>query len=170
MDSSKYTEKCLVILENDQFAKIKDNPTKRTESKIQRCVHKLKSNITKDEYSKLYSTGPNPGKFYGNEIYNYTIDQLPLRPIVSKIGAGSYHLSKYLAKLLSPLSKSLYIVKNYREFIQKFERFSLNSNSELVSFGMSSLLTGVPLDFTIDVILRQIYREKGIVTNKEVNK
>ena len=61
MDSSKYTEKCLVILENDQFAKIKDNPTKRTESKIQRCVHKLKSNITKDEYSKLYSTGPNPG-------------------------------------------------------------------------------------------------------------
>ena len=27
-----------------------------------------------------------------------TIDQLPLRPIISNIGTGSYHLSKYLLK------------------------------------------------------------------------
>ena len=30
---------------------------------------------------------------------------------------------------------------------------------------MSSLFTSVPLDFTIDVILRRIYREKDIATN-----
>ena len=65
MDSSKYTEKCLGLLENNGFAKITDNPTKRIESKIQRCVRKLKSKITKEEYSKLYPAGSNPGKFYG---------------------------------------------------------------------------------------------------------
>ena len=42
MDSSKYTEKCHGILENDQFANINFDPTKRMESKIQRCIHKLK--------------------------------------------------------------------------------------------------------------------------------
>ena len=47
MDSSKYTEKCLGILENDQFAKINDDQTKRLESKIQRCARKLKSKIKK---------------------------------------------------------------------------------------------------------------------------
>ena len=34
---------------------------------------------------------------------------------------------------------------------------------------MSSLFTSVSLDFTIDVILRRIYREKEIVTNIELN-
>ena len=36
MDSSKYTEKCLEILEKDKFAKINYDPTKRIERKIQR--------------------------------------------------------------------------------------------------------------------------------------
>ena len=41
-------QKNVLILENDQFVKSIDNPTKPTESKIQRCVRKLKSKITKD--------------------------------------------------------------------------------------------------------------------------
>ena len=117
MDSSKYTEKCLGILENDEFAKINDVPTKRLESEIQRSVRKWKNKITKDKYSKLYPTGSNPGKFYGTVkihkfSYNDTIDQLTLRPIVYNIGTASYYLSKHLAKLLSPLSQSGYTVKN----------------------------------------------------------
>ena len=116
MDSSKYTEKCLGLLKNDRFAKINDDPAERIESRIQRCVRKLKSKIAKEEYSKLYPIGSNPGKFYGTAkiqkiSYNDTIDQLPLRPIVSNIGTASYHLPKYLAKLLSTLSQSEYTVK-----------------------------------------------------------
>ena len=84
---------------------------RNVQSKIQRYLRKLKSKITKDEYSKLYPTGSKPGKLYGNAkihklSYNDTIDHLPLRPIVSNIGTASYYLSKYLAKLLSPLSQS----------------------------------------------------------------
>ena len=64
-----------------------------------------------------YPAGSDPGKFYGtakihNFSYNDTIDQLPLRPIVSNIGTASYHLFRYLAKLLSPLSQSEYTVKS----------------------------------------------------------
>ena len=50
IDHSKYTEKCIELLENDRFAKVNDDPTKRIESKIQICVPKLKSKITKQEY------------------------------------------------------------------------------------------------------------------------
>ena len=35
----------------------KNDPKKRTESKIQRCVRKLKSKITKEKGSKLHPTG-----------------------------------------------------------------------------------------------------------------
>ena len=164
MDSSKYTEKCLEILGNDQFANINDDPTKRTESKIQRCVCKLKSKITKDEYWKLYSTGSNPGKFYETAkihklSYNDTIDQLPLRPTVSNIGTAFYHLSKYLAKLLSPLSQSEYTVKNSKELIWKFKNvvpLDLDSNLKLVSFDVSSLFNTEILVWTKFVMLNNL--------------
>ena len=111
MDSSEYTENVLGDQLNNRFAKIIDDTKKRNESKIQRCARKLKSKITKAEYSKLYPTGCNPGKIYGTakthkRSYKDTIDQLLLSPIVPNIGTASYDLSKYLAKLLSPLSKS----------------------------------------------------------------
>ena len=111
IDHSKYTEKCIELLENDRFAKINDDPTKSIESKIQICVPKLKSKITKQEYWKLYPTGSHPAKFYGTAkihklSYNDTTDQLRLRPIVSNIGTSSHHVSTDLAKLLSPLRKS----------------------------------------------------------------
>ena len=52
-------DKCLGILE------MNNDPMKRIESKIQRCVRKIKSKFTKYENSKLYLTGYAPGKFYG---------------------------------------------------------------------------------------------------------
>ena len=74
---------------------------------------KLPSNI----YTKIYPTGSLPGKFYGTaKIHklsrNDTINELPLRPIVSNICTATCHLSKYLAELLSPLSESEYTIKN----------------------------------------------------------
>ena len=74
---------------------------------------------------------------------------------MAKWMANNYFLPQYLAKLLSPISQSEYIVKNSKEFIQKFKNVvPLDSNSKLVF-----LFTSVPLDFIIDVILRLIYRE-----------
>ena len=71
--------------------------------------------------------------------YNDNTDQLPLRPVVSSIGTASYHLSKYLAILLSLLSQSEYIVINSKEFSQKFNNVvPLNNNSKLVSFDVPS--------------------------------
>ena len=42
---------------------------------------------------------------------------LPLRPIISNIGTATYDLAKYLAKLLSPLSKSSYTVSSIDELV-----------------------------------------------------
>ena len=127
INSSKYIAKCSSILDNEKYIKITDDPTKRIEWKIQRCVRKIKNKISKTEYPQLYPTGSSPGKFYrtakihklpngGNNI------ELPLRPIVSNIGTASYYLSKYLAKFLSPLSQSEYTVKNTKRFVQNFKR------------------------------------------------
>ena len=71
---------------------------------------------------RINSTGSAPGKFNGrvkkHKIpVNRTINDLPLRTMISNLGTASYQLAKYLAKLLSPLSVFEYAVTNNTEFI-----------------------------------------------------
>lgn len=46
MDRSKYTNKCLYILQTVQFAKLEHDTTKFIENKIQRELRKLKERLT----------------------------------------------------------------------------------------------------------------------------
>ena len=124
MNCSTYLEKCFALLNTRQFNKLTKDPMHATERKIQRVVRKIKLKLPSNIYSKVYPTSSAPGKFYGTlKIHklspNDTINELPLRPIVSDIGTATYHLSKYLAKLLSPLSESEYIIEKHKVFCCK---------------------------------------------------
>ena len=65
IDKSKYTAKCLELLQTNKFSKLKYDPTKSFENKIQRTLRKLKTRLSTQQYCQLYPTGPFPGKFYG---------------------------------------------------------------------------------------------------------
>ena len=137
---------------------------------MQRAIRNIKSKLPEDKYKTLYPTGSSPGKFYGTaKVHklkedNYHVDNLPIRPIVSNIGTASYHLAKYLAQLLKPLSISSSTVKNSEDFINTFKNEIQPPNYKLISFDVVSLFTSVPLDFTIDLILKRIYVYKEITT------
>jgi len=127
LDKNKYTAKCLNLLQSDQFVKLKKDPTKTIETKIQKAVRKIKSKLTPLQYQSVYPSGSQPGRFYGTaKIHKLregdNVNQLPLRPIISNVNTASYHLAKYLAKLLSPLSKSEYTVKSTNDFIHKLRQ------------------------------------------------
>ena len=100
-----------------QINKIRPNSVKDNHQ-----LRKMKSRFTLQEYNKVYTTRSNAGKLYGTaKIHKLpelgTVDQLPLRPIVSNIGTASYYLAKHLAKILGPLSKSEYTVQNTKDFV-----------------------------------------------------
>ena len=130
----------------------------------------MKLKLPSSIYSKIYPAGSAPGKFYGTaKIHklspNDTINELPLRPIVSNIGTTTYHLSKYLAKLLFPLSESEYTIKNTKYFVKKIEKKHIPNDHLLVSFDVKSLFTNVTLDETIKIILNRIYDKNEISTD-----
>ena len=111
MDISKYTKKCLEMLSTKQFTVAENDPTKLLESKIQRPLGKLKSKITDEEYKHLYPTGSEPGKFYDTVKMhklrvNGNLNDLPLRPIVSKVNTSTWNLAKFFSKLILPLRQS----------------------------------------------------------------
>ena len=72
------------------------------------------------------------------------------------------HHIKYLAKPLSPLSRSQYTVNSTNEFINMIKNKTVPSVNKMISFDVSSLFTMVPLDYTIDLTLKGIYDDKEI--------
>jgi hypothetical protein len=65
---------------------------------------------------------------------------VPLRPIVSNIGASTYQLSKYLPGLLSQLTgKSVHHMKNTFQFVQIMESLRVQPEDLMVSFDVVSL-------------------------------
>ena len=123
MDRNMYTNKCFDLLDNEQFKYLDNDPTSKTEGKVQRLLRSIKSKLPEKVYKTVYPTGSRPGKFYGTAKLHKlteqrnTVTDLPVRPIVSNIGTSTYQLSKYLSKLLYPLSKSEYTVNSTKHFI-----------------------------------------------------
>ena len=95
---------------------------------------------------------------------NDSFENLPLRPIISNIGTASYDLVKHLSKLVSPLTHSKFTVKNTKAFIQEFKNMLPPDDYKLISFDVTSLFTNIPLDYTINIILKQIYDQRELET------
>ena len=107
-------------------------------------------------------TGSCPGKFYGTAkirklSVNGGINDLPIKPIVSSLKTATYNLAKYLSQLLSPLRQSRNTVKNTKEFIEELKQHKSSQEHRMISLDVKSLFTNVPLDRTIDIILKRIY-------------
>ena len=86
-------------------------------------------------------------------------------PIVLNIGTASYHLAKYLAKILSPLSKLEYTVDSTTDFIKSVRKMKIPAQHKVISFDVKALFTNVPLDYTINLIIKKIYDNHEINTN-----
>ena len=170
MDRGKYFDKCLAMLNTEQFVQLQKDPTNSLERKVQRTLRKIKQKLPTDVYAKLYPTGSSPGKFYGTaKVHklskNDTVKELPLRPITSNLNTATYQLARYLAKVLSPLSCSQYTVESSNKFVNVIKQQVIPSSYKLVSFDVKYLFTSVPSDRTIEIILKRIYYKHEITTN-----
>ena len=65
MNKHKYHQKCLELIDTEQFQKLNHDPTKTTDRKIQNALCRIKSKLSIYEYKRIYPTGSTPGKLYG---------------------------------------------------------------------------------------------------------
>ena len=72
---------------------------------------------------------------------------------------------KHLAKFLSPLSTSEYTVKSTKDFIEKLKTVKVPKGYQMVSFDVKALFTNVPLEYTIDLVLKRIFENHEISTS-----
>ena len=170
LNKSDYIDKCEGFLDSPGFELLPDDPTSTFQKDVQDTLRTMKSKFSKAEYSKLYPSASQPGLFFGLAKVHKLKDgqsdvkDLPLRPVISNIGTATYQVSKYLAQLLSPLTKNERNIESTKDFIVKLKKMKIKDGYKMVSLDVVSLFTNVPLDYTIQVILDKVYTEKKVAT------
>ena len=154
--------------------------TKNVEEVVHRILLKNKTAIGEENYTKIYLSGSNSGKFYGTAKVHKVkpkehekIEKLPLRPIISNIGTATHKTAQYLCNILTPLSKSHHSVLNTKDFVENIKNTKAPTGYTVISFDVVSLFTNVSLRNTIDIILGKVCDEKLIkteITKKNLEK
>ena len=159
-----YDRKMRVMLNTATYKRLKKDPTATQEGKLSRRLKGLEKDgeITEHLYHQLRPSGSQPPRIYGlPKIYKA---EVPLRPIVSCIGAPSYQLSKHITSLISPLAgKTDSHVKNSKHFVEVMSDLRVEEDEMMVSFDVSSLFTNVPIDEAVQVICDRLRRDETLV-------
>ena len=130
----------------------------------------MKKKFNKSIYSRLYPSSSQPGLFFGlAKVHKLKegqteVKDLPLQPVISNIGTTTYQISKHLAGLLAPLTKSKHNIDSTKDFINKLKQMKIDNGYRMVSLDVVSLFTSVPLDYTINIILDKVYKDKMVKT------
>ena len=129
------------------------------EDKNNRFLSELekKKVITSYQYKTLYASGSTPGVMYGlPKIHKQNI---PTRPVLAAYNTASFKLAKFLVPILQPFTIGECSIKNSYDFFKEISRLSLPSEFHLASFDVVSLFTNIPLNETIDIIIKKAFSD-----------
>ncbi|CAF3214358.1 unnamed protein product, partial [Rotaria sp. Silwood2] len=160
LDKSGYITKIEHILNNRQFSRTNKNQSKEKETELNKLLRQLKKEKIIDEklFWKLHSTSSSTPVLYGQPKLHKT--GLPMRPIISTIGAYNYSLSKYLAKIISEHKQpSASYLKDSFELVKTLSKTQPNEKHKICSFDVESLYTNVPVNETIELTLDLIFKQ-----------
>ena len=126
--------------------------------------HGLSGGIDEKTYWKLFPQGTQPGRLYGNaKVHKPIVNGVPkFRPILSAIGTSSYKIAKFLVPILKSLETNEYVTKDSFAFAKEVRQ--MNPILTMASLDVESLFTNIPLDETIDICCKALFKEKRLVS------
>ena len=159
MDRLEYIEKINTILADEtKFKKLTRDPTNSLKVKanklieVQNAVHgDVKLSPIKGEFK--------PGYIYGN-IKTHKPNKA-LRPIISQIPTPTYEVAKSLNNIIQKFIPNSYTVKSSSDFVDILQSNN-NVTGKMASLDVESLFTNVPLDTTIEIIIKYVYNHDSI--------
>ena len=157
MDRAEYNKKAEELLNTGTYKKIPENPTKKQKHKLISVLKSIKAEggLNEDTYRRIYPTAAVPSKFYG--LPKIHKPGIPLRPIVSSIGAATYNTAEELAKILKPLvGMSAHHIHNARDFVEQIKDVRLKQGECIISYDVTALFTSVPINPVLKIIKHRL--------------
>ena len=138
----------------------------QVEKKIRNSIKDLHQRgiLSKREHDEIYPKGSRPGKLYGlSKIHKPPVNGCPkFRPILSALGTATYHLSKFLVPIMSPITTNNTTVKDSFSFAK--EIIEQDSTLFMASLDVEALFTSIPLDQTIDIAADTLFSNTDTVS------
>ena len=152
LNTTDYKQKVFSLLVDSTYINLKKDPTESIERKTTKLlkISSLPENLRK----RLQASGSRAPRLYG--LPKIHEEWVPLRPIVSNIGAPTLQLAKYLTGFLNQLTgKSAHHIKNSAHLTQILDNLQVQPGDLMVSFDMLSLFTKVPVEDSLSLLSHQ---------------
>ena len=86
-------------------------------------------------------------------------EALEMRPILSATNTYNYKLAKWLDEKLKPLTKSKYVITDVFQFAECVNQKQVQVSDIMVSYDVTSLFTNVPVDETIEFLVKKAFKD-----------
>ena len=73
-----------------------------------------------------------------------------------------------MAKLLSPLTKCDQNIESMKDLIDKLKKMKIKDGYRMVSLDVVSLFTSVQLNYTIQIIIDKVYKDKKVAMTSKL--
>ena len=155
MNSKEYNSKLKALLEDStKFKTIRKDPTDKLKKMLNALVTSVNAKVDGTKLHKLVGHYT-PGYIYCNPKIHKSITDPPMRSIISQIGTVTYNISKTLNSIISKFLPTKYMVRSTAEFMELSR--TVKSPRFLASLDVENLFTNVPVDATIEIILKNCY-------------
>jgi hypothetical protein len=151
MGKTEYISKTEEFIEQGPYETVKYDYTNRYQAKIKKL---MKENIMFSDYEKKQIMESNPSIPTLKCQIKLHKEGMPIRPIISFIGAPSYKLARTLSRILREKFefKKVYSIKKSRELIQELDNVEIGNNTKLISIDVKDMFTNIPIDKVMELI------------------
>ena len=160
-----------IFYDTSKFNEVNNDTTLTQLNSLQTFLRKLekRNEITSEDYSFMRPKFAQPARAHGLPKVHKVFENLPpFRPIVDTTNTVYSSVGKFMSKLLQPLTLNSFTVKDSFDAatrIRNIDNKLINSEGyKFVSFDVTSLFTNVPLDYTVDIILKRIFTNNLLST------
>ena len=158
LDKKEYSDKINAILsDTSKFQKIRADPTDSLKKKVNKLISCANAVIGGVHFKDLIGDYK-PGYLYGNVKVHK--EGNPLRPIISQVPTPTYLIAKQLNSLVTPYVPTANTLKSTDDFITVLR--CTQPQGILASLDVESLFTNVPIDETVDIILKYVYENENV--------
>ena len=153
LNKDEYISKVDTILaDTTKFKCIQKDPSNELKQKINKVIERLNAVNGDIKLNKIIGDYQ-PGYIYGNVKTHKPGN--PIRPIISQIPTPTYDLAKTINKIITPYIPCEYLLRSTNDFIDLLQ--SSTHKGIIASLDVESLFTNVPIDATIDIIIKNVY-------------
>ena len=148
-----------------------NGPTFKRLDSLQQYLQKLQTRkeISEEVYKRIRPKNVRLARAHGTPKINKDFIHFPkFWPIIDTTGSIHYHVEQYLSKIFQPLTINDYNIKDSFDAgnqIKNIPKELFIEGYRFVLFDVESLFTNVPLQRSVNVILKRIYDDKLIHTD-----